>query len=334
MAVSTGELDLEPFIKKYKKVDEMEKDKPDEVGTREISSQNTSIPSQIKEVKSSSEHGKSFIEVPSSITKSRPVPKSMSITQMLQMGKGKTNNGLFSLVNIYKFDIAHMTWSLIPQKIELNVEVEAFSSGGFRKAYKATSITQRFSDTTWVIKCYLPDALNTIQTVGQTVEEHTKKAIQTHLLAKNFAEMLEKEVSQQGITSFGETLKYNKVYLSKFEASGEITTNKECIKGDFKKYLNHTGINCGEQGDIAGKAECLAHYSYEKSERRMLLVDLQGSGNGLFDPEMVTVDFFDNGELLFCAGNLSITAIDTFISNHNVTDFASYWNWNNATPYE
>ena len=42
----------------------MEKDKPDEVGTRDIFSKNTSLPSQIKEVKSSSEHGKSFIEVP------------------------------------------------------------------------------------------------------------------------------------------------------------------------------------------------------------------------------------------------------------------------------
>ena len=245
----------------------------------------------------------------------------MSITQMLQMGKGKPNNGLFSLVNIYKFDIAHTTWSVIPQKIELNVEVEVFSSGGFRKAYKATSITPGFSDTTWVIKRYLPEAVNTIQTVGQTVKDHTKKAIQTHLLAKNFAEMLEKEVSQQGSTSFGETLKYNKVYLSMFEASGEITTNKEFIKGDFKKYLNNTGINCGEQGDIAGKAECLAHYSYEKSERRMLLVDLQGSGNVLFDPEIATVDFFDNGELLFCAGNLPLTASDTFISNHKCNRF-------------
>ena len=95
--MSTGELDLEPFIKNYKKDDEMEKDKPDEVGTREIVSKNTYM------------------------------------------------------------------WKY--------VEVEAFSSGGFRKAYKATSITPGFSDTTWVIKRYLPEALNTIQTVGQTVEE-------------------------------------------------------------------------------------------------------------------------------------------------------------------
>ena len=146
--------------------------------------------------------------------------------------------------------------------------------------------------------------------------------------------MVDKEVSQQGITRFGETLKYNKIYLSKFEASGESTTIEEFIKGDFKKYLKNTGINCGEQGDIAGKAECLAHYSYEKSERKMLLVDLQGSGNGLFDPEIVKVDLFDNNELLFCAGNLSITAIDNFISNHKCNRFFSYWNWNKATPYK
>ena len=324
MAVSTGELDLEPFIKKYKGIDEAEKDKAREVGAREIFSKHISIPSQIKEVKSSSDHGKSFTEVTSSIIKSRPVPKSMSITQMLQMGKGKANNGVFSLVKIYKCDLAHMTWSIIPQKVELSVEMEAFSSGGFRKAYKATSITPGFSDTIWVIKRYLPEALNTIQTVGQTVEEHTKKAIQTHLLAKNFAEMLAKEVSQRGIVSFGKTLKYNKIYLSKFEASGESTTIEEFIEGDFKKYLNNTGINCGEEGDIAEKAECLAHYSYERSERKMLLLDLQGSGHVLFDPEIASVDLFDNGKLLFCAGNLSITAINNFFGNHKCNRFASY----------
>ena len=254
--VFTGELDLEPFIKKYKVHDETDRDKTDQGGSaREIFSKDLSIPCQIKEVKSSTHgHSAPSTKVTNTTVKSRPVPKSMSVTQMLKMGKGKTNTEVFSLVNIFKFDLAHMTWSIIPQKIELSVELEPFSCGGFRKAYKATSITPGFCDTKWVIKRYLPEALETIQTVGQTVEEHTKKAIQTHLLAKNFAEMLDKEVSQWGIAGFGRTLRYNKIYLGKFEASGESTTIEEFIEGDFKKYINNTGITYGESSDVAEKA--------------------------------------------------------------------------------
>ena len=65
------------------------------------------------------------------------------------------------------------------------------------------------------------------------------------------------------------------------------------------------------------KAECLCHYSYMKSDKRLLLVDIQGSGSTLFDPEIATAGaFVRNGELNFCMGNLSDTAINMFTSLH------------------
>ncbi len=48
----------------------------------------------------------------------------------------------------------------------------------------------------------------------------------------------------------------------------------------------------------------------------MLVLDLQESGYVLFDREIATIDQLDTGDLLFCAGNLSIIAIDTFMVNH------------------
>eukprot|EP00794_Sanderia_malayensis_P021040 gene21040-23095_t len=111
---------------------------------------------------------------------------------------------------------------LVVQQLSSHVaELEALSSDGFRKAFKGKSITPGFCNTIWVVKRYLPEALNTNKKVGQTVEEHTKKAIQTHLLAKNFAQVLDKEVLQRDIADFGKTLMYNKIFLSKFQACGE-----------------------------------------------------------------------------------------------------------------
>ncbi|CAB3977533.1 Hypothetical predicted protein [Paramuricea clavata] len=71
-----------------------------------------------------------------------------------------------------------MTWTTKPIKEEFVVEEDVFGVGGFREIFKATvanSSTAEFSDTTRVIKKYLPGALTVIDITKQTVEEHTKK---------------------------------------------------------------------------------------------------------------------------------------------------------------
>ena len=53
--------------------------------------------------------------------------------------------------------------------------------------------------------------------------------------------------------------------MAKLE-DGEYVTIEEFIDGVFTKYLNNTGLVCGSRStDECKKAECLAHYSYEKS---------------------------------------------------------------------
>jgi hypothetical protein len=64
------------------------------------------------------------------------------------------------------------------------------------------------------------------------------------------------------------------------------------------------------------KAECLAHFSFEKSNRKLMFVDIQGCGVKLYDPEIASSELVEDGEVLFCAGNLSNTAIDNFVFHH------------------
>ena len=47
-----------------------------------------------------------------------------------------------------------------------------------------------------------------------------------------------------------------------------------------------------------------------------MIVDIQGSGANLFDPEIATMELLADGKILFCAGNLSKTAIDAFSLQH------------------
>ena len=37
---------------------------------------------------------------------------------------------------------------------------------------------------------------------------------------------------------------------------------------------------------VGQKAECLSHFSFEKSNSKLMLLDLQGSGHTLLDPEL------------------------------------------------
>ena len=154
-----------------------------------------------------------------------------------------------------------------------------------------------------------------------TVEEHTKRIIQMHALAKNVASQLTKKVKEAGVTTeYGETLKFKDVFFAKLD--GECVTLEEFIEGDFIKYINNTGITCVSDDDMIGhKAQCLAHFSYQKSNSELMILDIQGSGHMLFDPEIASTQLMKDKKMLFCAGNLTEVAIKQFISGHSCNKF-------------
>ncbi len=62
------------------------------------------------------------------------------------------------------------------------------------------------------------------------------------------------------------------------------------------------------------KADCLVHYSYQKSNEQLMLLDIQGSNYSLFDPEIGTKDLLVNDEVLFRAGNFLYAAMENIPS--------------------
>ena len=43
-----------------------------------------------------------------------------------------------------------------------------------------------------------------------------------------------------------------------------------------------------EFDEVYEKAQCLVHYSYQISEKKLMLLDIQGSFFKLYDPEIAT----------------------------------------------
>ena len=254
---------------------------------------------------------------------SKFAPLSLSVADMIKLGKIGTTQGPTTVVHLHTFDMDLLSWSKLPLTVEFNEEKEPFAHGGFRNAYKATTKHPQFKGTTWVIKRYLPDALKGINDIGQTVQQHTQKVVQMHLLARNFACQLEQKiVEKHAIDAFGKVPRYRKIYYGE-DDKGECVTVEEFIDGKFTKYLNNTGDCCVDETDVMGqKAQCLSHFSYEKSDKKLMLLDIQGSGYELFDPEIASHELFDgSAEVLYCAGNLSQMAIDKFVSGHKCNIF-------------
>ena len=174
-----------------------------------------------------------------------------------------------------------------------------------------------FEKKVWVVKKYLQNTLEVIENMKETPESHTRKVVQMHTLAENFCRQLAKKLSELKCEDeFGQILMYQEIYLGK--VNDEFITIEEFIPGSFVKYFNNTGIPCEDNENIENgmKAECLAHFSFEKSNRKLMLVDIQGCGVKLYDPEIASSELVEDGEVLFCAGNLSSTAIDNFVFHH------------------
>ena len=94
----------------------------------------------------------------------------------------------------------------------------------------------------------------------------------------------------------------------------------------IQKYVNSDGTSyapvMADHQEMYAKAECLVLFSYTFWEKKMMLVDLQGSMFKLYDPEIVTSKFTsDTDKSIFCTGNLSHVSIDNFFKEHECNKY-------------
>jgi len=119
---------------------------------------------------------------------------------MLQLGTVvKKHDATPIVIDVSEFDIHKMSWGF-PYEQSFSIEDQPFSSGGFRKVYRAKSNGKEY-----VVKNFLEKTLteannvNLVVKTKETVETLSRKAIQCHMLAKNFALQLKTEALNLGI---------------------------------------------------------------------------------------------------------------------------------------
>ena len=124
--------------------------------------------------------------------KSERYPKRLSVLDMIKLGK-VVNKHSTTAITLHSFNIDVMAWSKLPTTMEFALLQNPLGTGGFRQAFKATTNNTTYSKTAWVVKKYLPETVKIVEETHQTVEAHTRKVVQMHMLARNFALQLEKK---------------------------------------------------------------------------------------------------------------------------------------------
>ena len=150
----------------------------------------------------------------------------------------------FEKVNISEFSIENdCTWTQ-PVERKIKIEKTSFASGGYREVFKASF---RQGGNLLVVKKFLPSSLEAIDQINNAVgvsesaETFAKRAIQAHLLAKNFADQFRASLSTDLKASFGKTFAYGKAMLGELD-SGDIIMMEDFVPGEFSKYINNDGI--------------------------------------------------------------------------------------------
>ena len=92
----------------------------------------TSAESTFKEHKLGSDSG----------TWRKEVPKSISISQMINVGKVLSRD--MTMIQVFTFDFDAQMWSSMPQTSEMSSENHTFAEGGFRDTYKAVGTSPGF----------------------------------------------------------------------------------------------------------------------------------------------------------------------------------------------
>ena len=225
-----------------------------------------------------SKHPKSFSAVSKQVEKrSEPVfPRSLSAADMLHLFEKKIRMMLrLWLTLLTSFDIAKKEWKTVTETY-FEIEEMHFAEDAFRKAYRAKCSTYPFKNTQWVIKKLNQSTITDLKVFEESSESLTRKSVQMNILAQYMAKFFQEAAEKANISfHFGETFHYNGVYYGKI-GSIESVTIEEFIPGTFVKYINNDGSQCVIllQNECHDKADAFDHYTYEKSQRNLVVLDI------------------------------------------------------------
>ena len=210
------------------------------------------------------------------------VAKSVSALEMMQMGRFQqpTEERAFTY-NMEEF--VDTKWVNMGP-VTFHVDEQPIGEGGFRLAYKCSSYHWKFPGK-WVLKKYKSRGIANIELAKETVDMQARKLVQMNTLVRKLAYKFCNLYNDENLIT------YNKVFLGelshqKEDISENVVVLEIFLPGTFVKYINNDGTIMDVQESVGSNMdvnvlqtmEAFVHFSYIKYEKKLMVLDIQGTG--------------------------------------------------------
>ncbi|XP_029311404.1 transient receptor potential cation channel subfamily M member 7 isoform X2 [Cottoperca gobio] len=191
--------------------------------------------------------------------------------------------------------------------------------GGLRRALKVLCTWSEYDilkpGHLYIVKSFLPEVVQTWQSIY-------KEDTVLHLCLR---EIQQQRAAQKMTFAFNQirpkTIPYSPRFLEVFllycHSAGQWFAIEECITGEFRKFNNNNGDEIVPTNLLEETMLAFSHWSYEYTRGELLVLDLQGVGEILTDPSVITSGEKGSYDMIFGPANLGDDAIRNFRARHH-----------------
>lgn len=199
----------------------------------------------------------------------------------------------------HQFDPRTREWART--LINVVVQPRHFSEGNLRKAYHMKDLSQPGDESRYVLK------------MSKDPNEQTQTYyddVQMQMEAKMYAQLY-------NINNPPKKVDFLDAYVLELKDRPDkpICAVEKFIEGDYKKFNN----NWSWSDDERNTPQAFSHFTFERSNQRLLVCDIQGVGNTWTDPQ-----FHSHNQEGYGKGNMGADGIKRFFETHKCNAICGY----------
>jgi len=196
----------------------------------------------------------------------------------------------------YSYQADKEKWLKIPMKVA--IERKPFNEGGMRLVYRCEEIDEK--DNSRILSCAK------VFKDGEGAQAYFDEAM-TQMVAESYAQEFNRECSKKGLPYNVGFVPVSVLHLKTPEGRRLIYNVEPMLKGHYIKHNDNDGHI--ETNLLLPQA--FSHYTHERSNNLLVVVDIQGVGSFYTDPQIHSFD----GEG-FGLGNMGQEGLTKFLKTH------------------
>jgi len=192
----------------------------------------------------------------------------------------------------YTFDPQNSKW--VRERVRVQIARNPFAQGGMRVVYRMREFDEKINNGEYVegvAKRFKPEC---------NESQYYYDEAMTQMVAESYAQ----EFNRRGS---GHYIGFLPVSVLRVDLDGTLYNTEPLLRGDYQKHNDNSG-HIDTQVDLP---QAFSHFTYEASNRTLIVVDIQGVGDYYTDPQIHSF----NGEG-FGLGNLGASGIKKFLHSH------------------